>query len=346
MDIYHAYLRAFQVKTISPKGILIQINKSEKSELVRMTIIRDIDFLLENKLIIREGKGRSVKYYIASKIWLRYFDVDDYFQIEPDERKIKNESLNFEIFDKFKPLFYDEEINKLVETNNGYKERLKLISPVILQKETERLTIDLSWKSSMIEGNTYTLLETENLIKESQEAEGHNRQEAIMILNHKKAIDFIFNNKKYFVNLKFNQIEELHRMIIRGMGVSAGIRQIAVGIGGTRYKPLDNQFQIREAMDKTISLVNKIKNPLEKALALNLLVAYIQPFEDGNKRTSRLLGNAVLLAHDYCPLSFRSIAVKDYKKAILLFYEQNSALYFKELFVEQFKFAVDNYFRV
>jgi len=75
-----------------------------------------------------------------------------------------------------------------------------------------------------------------------------------------------------------------------------------------------------------------------------LLIAYIQPFEDGNKRTSRLMGNAVLLAHDICPLSYRSVKDSEYKKAVLLFYEQNNISYFKQLFIEQFKFAVNNYF--
>ena len=85
-------------------------------------------------------------------------------------------------------------------------------------------------------------------------------------------------------------------------------------------------------------------HPLVKSLATVLLLSYIQPFEDGNKRTARLLGNAVLLAHDYCPLSYRSIDEGDYKKATLLFYEQNSALFFKQLFTEQFVFAIRTYF--
>ena len=89
---------------------------------------------------------------------------------------------------------------------------------------------------------------------------------------------------------------------------------------------------------------NKIKDPFAKAFAAVILLSYIQPFEDGNKRTARLLGNAVLLAHGACPLSYRSINEADYKKATLLFYEQMSARFFKELFIKQFQFAVENYF--
>ncbi|MBU4057052.1 Fic family protein, partial [Patescibacteria group bacterium] len=83
-----------------------------------------------------------------------------------------------------------------------------------------------------------------------------------------------------------------------------------------------------------------------KAVIAMILIAYIQPFEDGNKRTSRLTGNAILMAHDICPLSYRNMDEVEYKKAVILFYEQNNIGYFKKLFIEQFEFAVKNYFRI
>ena len=75
-----------------------------------------------------------------------------------------------------------------------------------------------------------------------------------------------------------------------------------------------------------------------------LLISYIQPFEDGNKRTSRLVSNALLLAYGHCPLTFRSVDVNDYRAALLLFYEQNNLSAFKCIFVEQAEFAVHEYF--
>ena len=71
------------------------------------------------------------------------------------------------------------------------------------------------------------------------------------------------------------------------------------------------------------------------------MLSYIQPFEDGNKRTSRILANAILLSENYCPLSYRSVDDVEYKKAIVLFYEQNSAEYFKRIFIEQFRNAIE-----
>jgi len=117
-----------------------------------------------------------------------------------------------------------------------------------------------------------------------------------------------------------------------------------VGITGTVYKPLDNQHQIKEGLEKMVKELNRTKDNFSKALLVILLLSYIQPFEDGNKRTARMMANAVLLANNICPLSFRSIDEADYKKAVVLFYEQNSARFFKKLFVEQFRFSVENYF--
>ena len=92
------------------------------------------------------------------------------------------------------------------------------------------------------------------------------------------------------------------------------------------------------------AIINKFNDPFAKALAAVAMISYIQPFEDGNKRTGRILGNAILLAHDVCPLSYRSVDELEYKKAILLFYEQNNLSYFKKLFMEQYEFAVNTYF--
>ena len=225
------------------------------------------------------------------------------------------------------------------------KKESKTCPPAIIKKEFERLTVELSWKSSQIEGNTYSLIDTEILIKENKEAEGHKKEEAVMILNHKKALEYIIGNRNEFKNLTLRKIEDVHGLIIDGLSVAKGLRKKAVGITGTKYRPLDNEYQIREMMEKTVDVVNKkLDDPFSKAIFTTLMISYIQPFEDGNKRASRLLGNSILLANNACPLSYRSINEADYKKAVIIFYEQNSARFFKELFIEQFKFAVSNYF--
>ena len=211
-------------------------------------------------------------------------------------------------------------------------------------KEMERLGIDLSWKSSQIEGNTYSLLETERLLRESKTANGKTQEEATMLLNHKHALRFILENPDYLQNLTLSHIEDIHTLLTEGLSVDKGIRHRRVGITGTNYHPLDNEFQIREAMHDSCNLINSKNNVFEKALLTLVLLSYIQAFADGNKRTARITCNAILIANGYCPLSFRSVDSIDYKKAILIFYEQNNLYAFKKIFIEQFEFAVREYF--
>ncbi len=313
----------------------------------RITLIRDLNFLLENGLISKKGKGRSVFYEEKAKQdFLRYVNVDKYFQKEADQRNVKFSSFNFEIFKNIRRVLDNAESEELNALNLEYQKRVKSLPESILKKEFERLTIELSWKSSKIEGNTYSLIDTEILIKENKEASGHKKEEAIMILNHKRALDCILDQRSNFKRLNVGKIESIHDLIVEGLNVGKGIRKEPVGITGTKYMPLDNQHQIREAMEKMIKTLNNMQNVFDKALFAIVALSYIQPFEDGNKRTARLLSNALLLANDACPLSFRNVNEADYKKALIVFFEQNNLRAFKEVFVEQFKFSMANYFLV
>ncbi|MBI5755265.1 Fic family protein [Candidatus Peregrinibacteria bacterium] len=165
-----------------------------------------------------------------------------------------------------------------------------------------------------------------------------------MILNHKAALDYIRKNVEIFKTVNVSKIDNVHSLLTSNLNILCGLRNRTVGITGTKYRPLDTIFQIREMLEHMCSLINSEKNPFSKAVLIMILIAYIQPFEDGNKRTSRLMGNAVLMAYDICPLSYRSVDEVEYKKAVILFYEQNNIGYFKKLFIEQFEFAIKNYF--
>jgi Fic family protein len=217
-------------------------------------------------------------------------------------------------------------------------------SQTILRKELERLVIELSWKSSRLEGNTYTLLDTEKLIKEKIESKGHPREEAIMILNHKKALDYVLERKKLFQTINTGKIQKIHSLLVKDLDVQLGFRNKKVGIIGTKYKPLNKRADIRKAVNSLCKIINEEKYPLTKALLAIAMLSYIQAFEDGNKRTARILSTAILLAYDYCPVSYRNVDEYDYKKALILFYEQNNIVFLKKLFIEQFRFSVNEYF--
>lgn len=253
-------------------------------------------------------------------------------------------SFNFDLFDTLRShdLFSQEEMRTLVERQREFEERWKGLSPVLRQKEMERLAIDLSWKSSQIEGNTYTLLQTESLFKEGKRAKGKIKEEVAMLLNHQAALDYVLSHPDYFGELKVENILEIHRFLTKGLGIPNKIRSGRVGITGTNYKPLSDARQ--KALQDVCDLINFKQNVLEKALITLLLIAYIQPFEDGNKRTARILCNALLLANKYCPISFRTVDPDDYRYATLLFFEQNSLPSFKKMFIEQFEFSTANYF--
>jgi Fic family protein len=128
------------------------------------------------------------------------------------------------------------------------------------------------------------------------------------------------------------------------LDVEKNLRKRRVGISGTNYRPLDNEFQISEALTDTCELINKKENIFEKALLALVLISYIQPFMDGNKRTARIVSNAILMNYQYCPISYRTVDTIEYKKAMLIFYEQNNISKFKEIFINQFEFAVNTYF--
>ena len=299
-----------------------------------------------HRLVSSSGAGRSAKYEVTNLGRLFNPRVpEEYFRKEQDDRQALT-SFNFDLFDTLRShdLFSQEEMRTLVERQREFEERWKGLSPVLRQKEMERLAIDLSWKSSQIEGNTYTLLQTESLFKEGKRAKGKIKEEAAMLLNHQAALDYVLSHPDYFGELKVENILEIHRFLTKGLGIPNKIRSGRVGITGTNYKPLSDARQIQKALQDVCDLINFKQNVLEKALITLLLIAYIQPFEDGNKRTARILCNALLLANKYCPISFRTVDPDDYRYATLLFFEQNSLPSFKKMFIEQFEFSTVNYF--
>lgn len=297
--------------------------------------------------IVAEGKARATRYRLSPQAQLLMpLNLDTYFALEVDERQVQS-SYNFELINGLLAetrLFSDKEQVHLDALQEEFRQHVSELTDNEYRKEMERLGIDLSWKSSQIEGNTYTLLETERLLRESKTAEGKSKEEAVMLLNHKDALSFVLDNPDYLKELTVSHIEDIHQLLTKELSIDKGLRRHRVGITGTNYHPLDNESQIREAMRDACELINSKSNIFEKALLTLVLLSYIHPFSDGNKRTARITSNAILIANDYCPLSFRSVDSIDYKKAMLIFYEQNNLYAFKQIFMEQFEFAVKEYF--
>lgn len=330
-----------------PEASRSEISASMTNELSAATLKRLISEAVAKGDIEIVGRGRATRYRLTPQAQVTMdLNLDTYFDKDMDDRQVQ-EHFNFELINDVLPrvqLFTPEELQQLDAAQDLFRQHLSEMTPTEYRKEMERLGIDLSWKSSQIEGNTYSLLETERLLKEKKTASGKTKEEAIMLLNHKEALDFILDVPEYLKNLTVARIEEIHALLVQELGVERNIRHRRVGITGTNYKPLDNEFQIREALEDTVKLINGKSNVFEKALLALVLLSYIQAFTDGNKRTARIVSNGILIAHGYCPISFRTVDSIDYKKAMLMFYEQNNIAAFKRIFIDQFLFAVNTYF--
>jgi Fic family protein len=313
-------------------------------ELSKVTLLRDLNELLESKQIVVEGVGKSTKYLFSAHSLVSYIDMKQYFSKDIDERSIKNQ-FNADVFKEFAGIFTDQELRSLSTLNENYQKNIQSLPQDIYKKELERFVIELSWKSSKIEGNTYSLLETEALIREAKKAEGKTDDEAQMILNHKQAFDIIIEHSSDFKKLTVNNIFDIHQALIAKMNISAGVRKNQVGITGTKYRPLANQWQLEDGLNELIRAISNLEYPFEKAFLAVSGISYLQAFSDGNKRTGRLLANAILMAHNWAPLSYRNVDEIEYKQAMLLFYEQNNLFHLKRIFIEQFEFVVENYFQ-
>ncbi len=323
-----------------------EVHKEFASATSYATIKRTISQLLAKNHLVSTGIGKGTRYFISPSYELLYpIDLDNYYKKEIDERQVREE-FNHDIFDLLArvEILSKSELTWLSELQVKYTANISQLSEFEFRRELERLAIDLSWKSSQIEGNTYSLLETERLLKEKETASGKTKEEAVMLLNHKDAIDFIVDNPDYLIPLTISKIEDIHSLLVKELAVDKNLRRRRVGISGTNYRPMDNEFKIREALLSTCDLVNRKENVFEKALLILLLISYIQPFMDGNKRTARIVSNAILMSCNHCPMSFRTVDSVGYKKAMLLFYEQNNLSKFKEIFISQFEFAVKTYF--
>ncbi|GGK03078.1 hypothetical protein GCM10011394_10230 [Luteimonas terricola] len=200
----------------------------------------------------------------------------------------------------------------------------------------DRLLIDLSWSSSRLEGNTYNRLDTQNLIEFGHEAEGKDRLEAQMILNHKAAIEMLVDQAQ---EIGFNRytLQNLHALLADNLlpDAAAGgrIRRIEVGIGNSVFHPLAIPQQIDEYFDLVLDKAAAIEDPFEQAFFVMVQLPYLQPFDDVNKRTSRLAANIPLIKQNLAPLSFVDVPRDEYIEGTLGVYELNRVELLRDVFV-------------
>lgn len=213
------------------------------------------------------------------------------------------------------------------------------------RKIHNRLLVDLSYNSSRLEGNTYSLLETEKLLFEGQAGIDKLDEEKIMILNHKEAIRYLIDNAAR-LEITVNEICTLHYLLAEGLvqhQYAGKLRDYSVRIGSSVYSPLENQKQIESVLEMICNKARLIQNPFEQSFFLLVHIAYLQGFVDVNKRTSRLSANIPLIKHNYVPLSFNSVDTTEYITALLAIYELNNTALLEDIYIRSYLHTCELY---
>ena len=305
--------------------------------------------LVSDHRLVMEGEGRWTKYRLpgiaapADKDQL--FDIvlsdaaksiRDYVRQAPVARKPVGYNRDF--LSRYRPnaTFYLSEAERLHLASVGRVQSAEQPAGTYAKHILNRLLIDLAWNSSRLEGNTYSLLDTRRLIEFGEEATGRAHLEAQMILNHKDAIEFLVSAAD---DIGFNRytILNLHGLLANNLlsdpSAAGRLRYIAVGIERSAFHPLESPPLIEEAFDQILATAGAIIDPFEQAFFVMVHLPYLQPFDDVNKRVSRLAANIPFIRNNFSPLSFADVPREAYTEAVLGVYELNKIDLLKDLFL-------------
>jgi hypothetical protein len=296
------------------------------------TVQRSLQRLFDMDLLYRSGPSNDLVYTVN---YSKLLDLDIPEDLLIDEKR-PDVGFNFGLLDYLEANSSEVTslIDKLVNVDLPIREDVSA-------KDLEYLTIELSWKSSALEGNTYTLLDTELLLKEGIKAKNRTEFETQMILNHKEVISFILDNKELFTGgIKYSTVEQMHRIIGKNLGIDPGVRKKLVRISSSNYTPIANPHTVRETVERILAIIGTQADPVVRSLLAFSLVPYLQTFEDGNKRTGRMLANAILIAMTGMGFSLRRVEARDLALAYLAFYEFNSLKPLARILQNELKLAV------
>lgn len=334
----------------------------------RRTLQRWLNALIAQECVHRVGQGRAVKYRrgriasLAANLTVKATStarIEILIPLSPEAKDVEARvhqplmlrqpvGYNRAFLDEYRP-------NESCYLPQAVREGLLLQGQAVTTSEPAgtyarqiagRLLIDLSWNSSRLEGNTYSLLETERLLSSGEAATGKDALDAQMILNHKEAIEFLIDSAS---DIGFNHytVLNLHALLSDNLlddpTASGRLRSIAVGIGQTTFMPLHGPQRIAECFDQVLDTAAAIRNPFEQAFFAMVHLPYLQPFEDVNKRVSRLAANIPLIQRNLCPLSFVDVPQSTYISAMLGIYELNRIELLRDVFVWAYKRSCARY---
>ncbi|MDO6591958.1 Fic family protein [Loktanella sp. D2R18] len=317
------------------------IRKGVAQDVSETTVWRALKRLVDEGRLEVSGKGRATGYQIAGAAVVRAYLSTPY----------NRRPLVFyrpEFLDAYVPgkTWYLTEADRARLLEAGRPQGRELPAGTYARRILEQLLVDLSWASSRMEGNTYDILQTERLIRFGEEAEGKDRKEALMILNHKEAIQYVVDNLDE-IGLRRPDLFALHALLSDGLladpAMSGRLRAMPVGISHSGYRPLDDAVTITEEFDILIHKAAQITDPFEQSFFLLVHIPYLQAFADVNKRTSRVASNIPLLKSDLAPMSFTTMDDRDYIDGLIGIYELNNVSLLREVYLDAYVASAEKY---
>jgi len=334
-----------------------EIVESYEPSTERRTIQNWLKILVADGRLIMTGERKGARYFVSKKSTVEL--TEQKIQLSAEAKEVQRLILLPE--HERKPVSYHRAFLDAYEANVTYylskAQRLYLqkigtveigVQPAgtYARKILSRLLIDLSWNSSRLEGNTYSILDTTKLIELGQAAPGKEQAEAQMIINHKGAIEFMVDSAD---SIGFNRftIQNLHGFLAENLLTnpdSAGrLRRIEVRIGHSIYIPLAIPQLIEECFDQILSTAQRIEDPFEQAFFAMVHLPYLQPFDDANKRVSRLAANIPFVKNNLIPLSFSGVSRDLYTQGLLSIYELNRIELFRDVFMAAYERSAQQY---
>lgn len=317
------------------------VRKAVAREASDTTMWRALKRLTDEGKLIVSGKARATGYTLAGSAEIRA-----YLQTPYNKRPAK--TYNKEFLDGYVPdkTFYLSTADREHLQAAGKPAGPALPAGTYARRILEKLLVDLAWASSRMEGNTYDILQTAQLIKFGEEATGKDRKEAVMILNHKDAIQYLVDNIGE-IGINRPDICNIHALLSDGLlidpAMAGRLRRIPAGIAYSSYTPPDDEFIIEEEFEITIEKAVAITDPFEQSFFLLVHIPYLQAFADVNKRTSRIASNIPLLKADLAPMSFVTMDDRGYIDGLMGIYEMNNVSLLREVYIDSYLASARNY---
>ncbi|MDD9963631.1 MAG: Fic family protein [Gammaproteobacteria bacterium] len=305
------------------------------------TVWRRLKRLVDDGRLEVSGKARATGYRLAGAAVVRAY-------LETPYNRRRLALYRKEFIDRYVPnkSFYLGDADRRLLLEAGRPTLSPPAAGTFARRILERLLVDLSWASSRLEGNTYSILETERLIRFGEEATDKDRKEAVMILNHKEAIQYVVD---HLAEIAISRLDILgiHALLADGLlvdpSMAGRLRRMPVGISLSNYRPLEDRFAIEEEFRVLVEKAAAITDPFEQSFFLLVHIPYLQAFDDINKRTSRIASNIPLLKADLAPMSFLAMDDSAYIDGLIGIYELNNVSLLRETYIDGYLASADNY---